>query len=98
MTITLMDSKKKFDMQDTLDIVFENMSNVSLEQFVAELGRKSEKLTSSYSRKGSAQQYNQGANDYIGSDDVNSDRASILRSNIKEQHLLQVHPFMGEDL
>ena len=90
----LMDSINETDIQNTLDMVFDNMSNVSFEQFVAELERKSERLESTYSRKGSAKQYNQGAPDYYSERD---DDPSSLERRFMERHLLQVYPHLQAD-
>tara|TARA_B110000467_G_C17936868_1_gene272772 strand:- start:178 stop:360 length:183 start_codon:yes stop_codon:yes gene_type:complete len=43
-----MDSKKKFDIQNTMDSVFEKADQVSFEQFVAELSRQTKKLPKQY--------------------------------------------------
>ena len=89
-----MDSINETDIQNTLDMVFDNMANVSFEQFVAELERKTERLESSYSRKGSAKQYNQGAPDYYSERD---DDPSSVESRFMERHLLQVYPNLQAD-
>ena len=89
-----MDSTNISDIQNTLDMVFDDMANVSFEQFVAELERKTERLESSYSRKGSAKQYNQGAPDYYREDD---DDTSSINTRLMEAHLLQVYPHLQID-